>query len=211
MKFSSYAGRRVLITGHTGFKGSWLALWLSRMGARVSGFALEADTEPSLYVQARLDERIESMIGDIRDPDLVAEAVAGFAPEIVFHLAAQPLVRRGYAEPLRTFGTNVMGTANLLEAVRRTGSVKAVVVVTSDKCYREDTSSFGYRETDPLGGHDPYAASKAAAELATNAWRASFGNSPGAALIATARAGNVIGGGDWASYRLIPDLWRAAR
>ena len=211
MKFPSYAGRRVLITGHTGFKGSWLSLWLSRMGARVSGFALEPDTEPSLYVKARIGERVESMIGDIRDPDLVTEAVAGFAPEIVFHLAAQPLVRRGYAEPLRTFGTNVMGTANLLEAVRRAGSVKAVVVVTSDKCYREDSSTFGYRETDPLGGHDPYSASKAAAELATNAWRASFGNCPGAALVATARAGNVIGGGDWASDRLIPDLWRAAR
>lgn len=209
MKFPSYAGRRVLITGHTGFKGSWLSLWLSRMGARVSGFALEPDTEPSLYVEARIGERVESMIGDIRDPDLVTEAVTGFAPEIVFHLAAQPLVRRGYAEPLRTFGTNVMGTANLLEAVRRAGSVKAVVVVTSDKCYREDSSTFGYRETDPLGGHDPYSASKAAAELATNAWRASFGNCPGAALVATARAGNVIGGGDFADFRLVPDCMRA--
>ncbi|MCB1908275.1 MAG: CDP-glucose 4,6-dehydratase [Rhodocyclaceae bacterium] len=211
MRSSRYAGRRVLITGHTGFKGSWLSLWLSRLGARVSGFALAPDTEPSLYVAARVDERVDSMIGDIRDADRVAEAVAGFAPEIVFHLAAQPLVRRGYAEPLHTFATNVMGTANLLDAVRRSGSVKAVVVVTSDKCYREDTNTFGYRETDPLGGHDPYAASKAAAELVTSAWRASFGNCPGAALIATARAGNVIGGGDWASDRLIPDLWRAAR
>jgi len=211
MKFGMYKGRRVLVTGHTGFKGSWLCLWLSRLGARVSGLALEPDTKPALFSEARVAERVESLIGDIRDPDLVLEAVAGFAPDIVFHLAAQPLVRRGYAEPLRTFGTNVMGTANVLEAVRRTASVKAVVVVTSDKCYREDAASLGYRESDPLGGHDPYSASKAAAEIAAAAWRASYGNSPGAALIATARAGNVIGGGDWGTDRLVPDLWRAAR
>ncbi len=211
MNFACYAGRRVLVTGHTGFKGSWLSLWLTRLGARVSGLALEPDTEPALYRAARVGERVDSLIGDVREPDLVFEAVAGFAPEIIFHLAAQPLVRRGYAEPLCTFGTNVMGTANVLEAVRRTRSVKALVVVTSDKCYREDSATLGYRETDPLGGHDPYSASKAAAELLTAAWRASYGNAPGAPLIATARAGNVIGGGDWATDRLVPDLWRAAR
>ncbi|MCB1886741.1 MAG: CDP-glucose 4,6-dehydratase [Rhodocyclaceae bacterium] len=211
MTHTAYKGKRVLVTGHTGFKGSWLSLWLTRLGARVSGLALEPDTDPSLYTEARIGDRVESLIGDIRDPELVREAVAGFAPQIIFHLAAQPLVRRGYAEPLRTFGTNVMGTANVLEAARHTNSVKAIVVVTSDKCYREDAASLGYRESDPLGGHDPYSASKAAAELATSAWRASYGNTPGAPLIATARAGNVIGGGDWASDRLVPDLWRAAR
>ncbi len=211
MSISAYKGRRVLVTGHTGFKGSWLCLWLTRLGARVSGLGLEPDTDPALYREARVADRVDSLIGDIREPDLVREAVAGFAPEIIFHLAAQPLVRRGYAEPLRTFGTNVMGTANLLEAARHSKTVKAVVVVTSDKCYREDSASLGYRESDPLGGHDPYSASKAAAELATAAWRTSYGNIPGAPLIATARAGNVIGGGDWASDRLVPDLWRAAR
>lgn len=211
MKLGSYAGRRVLVTGHTGFKGGWLVTWLHRLGARVAGFGLEPDTEPALFLQARIGDFVDSWIVDVRDEATVSEIVAGFAPEIVFHLAAQPLVRTGYQAPVLTFATNVMGTAHVLEAARRTPSVRAVVVVTSDKCYRETGSIWGYRESDPLGGHDPYSASKAAAELVTGAWRDSFGNEPGAPLIASARAGNVIGGGDWAKDRLVPDLWRAAR
>lgn len=210
MNRTSYAGRRVLITGHTGFKGGWLATWLDRLGARVAGIALPPETEPSLFLEARIAEFVDSTVADVRDETQVSEIIAGFAPEIVFHLAAQPLVRTGYEAPLRTFATNVMGTANVLEAARRTPSVRAVVIVTSDKCYRETGSLWGYRENDPLGGHDPYAASKAAAELVTGAWRNSFGGEPGAPLIASARAGNVIGGGDWAKDRLVPDLLRAA-
>lgn len=210
MNLANYAGRRVLITGHTGFKGGWLATWLHRLGARVAGIALEPDAAPSLFLEARIADLVDSTIADVRDETRVSKIIAGFSPEIVFHLAAQPLVRTGYEAPLRTFATNVMGTANVLEAARRTPSVRAVVVVTSDKCYRETGSIWGYRESDPLGGHDPYAASKAAAELVTGAWRDSFGSEPGAPLIASARAGNVIGGGDWAKDRLVPDLWRAA-
>jgi CDP-glucose 4,6-dehydratase len=201
-----WAGRRVLVTGDTGFKGAWLALWLARMGAEVRGFALAPATEPSLFTTARVTDVVEHVTGDVRDAAAVATAVAD--REIVLHLAAQSLVRRSYREPIETFGTNVMGTANVLEAVRNAPGVRAAVVVTTDKVYENREWAWGYRENDTLGGHDPYAASKACTELAASAWRRSFfATRP---IIATARAGNVIGGGDWSEDRLVPDLARAA-
>ncbi len=206
--------RTVLVTGHTGFKGAWLCLWLESLGARVTGFALPPPTEPSLCDLARLRESIVSVEGDVRDFDAVLAAVSDSAPEIVFHLAAQALVRPSYRDPLTTFSTNVMGTANVLEAVRRDGRVRAVVNVTSDKCYENREWEWGYRETDPMGGHDPYSSSKGCAELIASAFRRSFfsgngtnGNRP--VFLATVRAGNVIGGGDWAEDRLVPDAMRA--
>jgi len=207
----AFSGRRVLVTGHTGFKGGWLALWLERLGARVCGLALPPDSIPSLFEAARLDETIESRLADIREATAVAAVVADTAPEIIFHLAAQPLVRRGYRAPLETLATNVMGTAHVLEAARSCPSVRAIVVVTTDKCYENRAWPWGYREMDRLGGHDPYSASKACAELVAAAWRSSYWQSDDAPLVATARAGNVIGGGDWAEDRLVPDLIRAAR
>lgn len=207
-----YAGRRVLVTGHTGFKGSWLAMWLESLGAQVIGLALPADTEPSHHAILALAQ--EEYLVDLRDARAVRQAVTGSAPDIVFHLAAQPLVRRAYREPALTFETNVQGTVNLLEAVRATPSVRAVVVVTTDKCYQPNDGPWGYRETDPLGGHDPYSASKACAELVVASYRASFLDADDGrghrVLIASARAGNVIGGGDWAADRLVPDLVRGA-
>ncbi len=208
----AYAGRRVLVTGHTGFKGSWLALWLRGLGARVSGLALPAETEPSHH--ALLGTRIEEALVDLRDASAVAAAVRRFEPELVFHLAAQPLVRRSYREPAATFDTNVMGLVHLLDAVRAAPSVRVVVNATSDKCYANRDTSVGYREGDSLGGHDPYSASKACAEIVSASYRASFlsvGEASGRVVaLATARAGNVIGGGDWSADRLIPDLVRAA-
>ena len=202
-----WRGRRVFLTGHTGFKGAWLALWLSGLGARVTGYALAPPTSPSLYELAGVGELLESVTGDIRDAGHLASALQAAEPEVVFHLAAQPLVRDSYAQPVETFATNVMGTAHVLEAARRAPSVRSVVVVTTDKCYQNREWVWGYRETDPLGGHDPYSASKAAAEIVTAAWRASFFD--GGVAIATARAGNVIGGGDFARDRLLPDFIRA--
>ena len=202
-----YRGRRVLLTGHTGFKGSWLALWLSELGAEVTGVALAPDTAPCHWDLLALDINEHRL--DIRDEGALARIVADTQPEIVLHLAAQPLVRRSYREPLATWSTNVMGTANLLDACRHTSSVRAIVVVTSDKCYENQEWSRGYRETDRLGGHDPYSASKAATELVAGSYRDAFFHKPDAPLLATARAGNVIGGGDWAEDRLIPDLVRA--
>ena len=209
-----WAGRRVLLTGHTGFKGSWLALWLSELGARVTGVGLEPDTMPNLYCQLQLERRIERHhFADIRDPQAQAEIVQACQPQVVFHLAAQPLVRRSYRDPLGTWATNVQGSLNLLEALKPLQHPCAVVMVTTDKVYENQEWDYGYRESDRLGGHDPYSASKAAAELAIASWRASFcgtalHQSPHLA-IATARAGNVIGGGDWAEERIVPDAMRA--
>jgi CDP-glucose 4,6-dehydratase len=206
---SFWKDKRVFVTGHSGFKGSWLTLWLSRLGARVTGFSLEPPSDPSLFDQARVAEGIESVHGDIRDPEALGRSVARAEPEIVFHLAAQSLVRRGYRDPIETYSTNVMGTALVLECVRREPGVRAVVSVTSDKCYDNREWPWGYRESDPLGGKDPYSSSKAGAELVTSAYRASFFSSPQSTVcVASARAGNVIGGGDWAEDRLVPDLLR---
>ncbi len=208
-----WRGRRVLVTGHTGFKGGWLTLWLKKLGAQVSGFALPPPTDPSLFELARVGDGIEATIGDIRDAPALADAVRRARPEVVFHMAAQALVRAGYADPAGTYATNVMGTVNLLEAVRQVGGVRAVVVVTSDKCYENKEWIWAYRENEPLGGHDPYSSSKACAELVTAAWRSSYfspqRHAEHGTALASARAGNVIGGGDWAEDRLIPDILRA--
>lgn len=203
-----WRGRRVFLTGHTGFKGSWLALWLRHWGAEVYGFSLPPET-PSLFQQAGLAELVPGAYGDIRQPEAVAVAMAKFRPDIVFHLAAQPLVRLSYQEPVNTYATNVLGTVHVLEAVRQTGGVKAVVCVTSDKCYENVEWQWGYRENDRLGGHDPYSSSKACAELVAAAYRSAYFQTAGSPLLATARAGNVIGGGDWAKDRLVPDAMRA--
>lgn len=203
-----YAGRRVLLTGHTGFKGSWLAQWLGQLGATLTGFALPPATTPSHW--QLLDVPATDLRGDVCDLAALDAALARGQPEIIFHLAAQPLVRRSYREPLASWSTNVMGTANLLEACRRHPCVRAVVVVTTDKVYANQEWAWGYREGDRLGGHDPYSASKAAAELVAASYRQSFFHGERALLVASARAGNVIGGGDWSEDRLIPDLVRAA-
>jgi len=203
---SVFAGRRVLVTGHTGFKGSWLVLWLTRLGAKVSGVSLDPPSTPNHWDLLRLpidEERV-----DIRDAGAVRHAIAARSPEIVFHLAAQSLVRRSYVEPVETWATNVMGTAHVLDACRGAGGPRAVVVATTDKCYDNREWPWAYREIDTLGGRDPYSASKAAVELVAASFRTAFGPSDGPA-IATARAGNVIGGGDWADDRLVPDLVRA--
>src|SRR5579864_5741950 len=202
-----YRNRRVLLTGHTGFKGSWLALWLKQLGAEVTGAALAPSTSPSHWELQQLD--IADRRVDIRDNDAVSQLVAATQPEIVFHLAAQPLVRRSYVDPVETWSTNVLGTCHLLEACRKKGSVRAIVNITTDKCYLNNEWVWGYRETDRLGGHDPYSASKAAAELLSASYRASFMSGNDGPKLATARAGNVIGGGDWSTDRLIPDLVRA--
>jgi CDP-glucose 4,6-dehydratase len=202
-----WAGRRVLVTGHTGFKGSWLSLWLNSMGARVTGYALAPSTDPSLFEIAKVGSRIDSVIGDVRDIDAVRACVRRSDPEVVIHMAAQALVRTSYADPVMTYQTNVMGTVNVLEALRDSDSVRSVVVVTTDKCYENREWIWGYRESDPLGGRDPYSSSKACAELVTAAYRSSFfGDSKPAVGIASARAGNVIGGGDWSVDRLVPDV-----
>ncbi len=210
MNDNFWKGRRVLLTGHTGFKGSWLALWLSSLGARVSGYALAPDTDPNLFQLARIDELLDSTIGDIRDRERLDQAMQDAGPEIVLHLAAQPLVRESFRDPVTTFDTNVMGTINVLESVRRCETVKAVLVITTDKCYLNREWDWGYRENEPLGGHDPYSASKACTELVAQSWRLSFmgqgGEDKRRCALATARAGNVIGGGDWAKDRLVPDL-----
>ncbi len=203
-----WSGRRVFLTGHTGFKGSWLALWLARMGAHVTGFALPAE-EISLFRMTEVQDLITHVEGDIRDLAAVEQAMVRCAPEVVFHLAAQPLVRESYHTPVETFATNVQGTVHVLEACRRITGLKAVVCVTSDKCYENNEWVWPYREADPMGGHDPYSASKGAAELIISAYRRSFFDKAGSPLLASVRAGNVIGGGDWAKDRLIPDIVRA--
>ena len=203
--------KRVLVTGHTGFKGGWLSLWLSRLGAQVTGYSLAPPTTPSLFDLARIGEDLSDLREDVRDGERLKDAVRHTRPEIVFHLAAQPLVRESYRNPVETFATNVMGTVNLLEAVR-SSSARVVIVVTSDKCYENREWLWGYRETEPLGGDDPYSASKGAAEIVTSAFRAAFfspQDDEGGAAVASVRAGNVIGGGDWSIDRLIPDIVRA--
>jgi CDP-glucose 4,6-dehydratase len=209
MNPSLWHGRKVLVTGHTGFKGSWLSLWLELSGAEVIGFSAAPPTEPSLFVAARVGEAMVDVRGDIRDGQHLQATFAAHQPEIVFHLAAQPLVRQSYAEPVETFSANVMGTVQLLEAVRQTESVRAVVVVTSDKCYENKEWFWGYREEEPMGGHDPYSASKGCAELVAAAYRRSYFSAERRVGLATARAGNVIGGGDWARDRVLPDAVRA--
>ncbi|WP_295385506.1 CDP-glucose 4,6-dehydratase [uncultured Thiodictyon sp.] len=203
-----WCGKRVLLTGHTGFKGAWLALWLSQMGARVTGIALPSVTTPNLFALAEIPSLVHSQVLDIRDSAAVAACVAAADPEIVLHLAAQALVRAGYRDPLGTFSTNVQGTANVLDALRPLGQLRVVVAVTTDKVYHNAEHAFPYRESDTLGGHDPYSASKAAAELVIGSYRDAFLAGQGVA-VASARAGNVIGGGDWSDDRLIPDAIRA--
>ena len=208
IKPTFWHGKRVLITGHTGFKGSWLSLWLQSMGAELRGVALTPSTEPALFAVARVASGMEHEIADIRDLDAIMPLVRDFAPEIIIHMAAQPLVRSSYKEPVETYATNVMGTVHLLEAARAARSVRAIVNVTTDKCYENREWDWGYRENEPMGGHDPYSSSKGCVELVSSAYRKSFLTKEGIAM-ATARAGNVIGGGDWADDRLVPDALRA--
>jgi CDP-glucose 4,6-dehydratase len=207
-----WRGRRVFVTGHTGFKGSWLALWLQHLGAHVAGYALPPATTPNLFDEAEVATGMTSIVADVADAARLSAALTDHRPEIVLHLAAQALVRPAYADPVGTFTTNVLGTANLLEAVRACTDVRVVVVVTTDKCYEIRDWPWAYRESDRLGGHDPYSASKACAELVTASYRQSFFADSAAGLsvaVATARAGNVIGGGDWSEDRLVPDIVRA--
>ncbi len=201
-------GKRVLLTGHTGFKGGWLSLWLQSLGANLRGVALAPPTEPALFDVARVADGMEHRIADIREFGAVKAQMDEFQPEIVIHMAAQPLVRLSYLQPVETYATNVMGTVHVLEAARSSGSVKAIVNVTTDKCYENREWIWGYREDEPMGGHDPYSNSKGCAELVSSAYRKSFLKSAGIAM-ATVRAGNVIGGGDWAADRLVPDVLRA--
>ncbi|MBM3255641.1 MAG: CDP-glucose 4,6-dehydratase, partial [Candidatus Omnitrophica bacterium] len=213
MKNTFWKNKKVLITGHTGFKGSWLCLWLNSLGAHVTGYALDPPTKPSLFELCRINSMVRSVIADIRDIKSLKNTVLSARPEIVIHMAAQPIVRDSYKKPLETYSTNLMGTINLLEVLRNYKGVKAVINVTSDKCYENKERLSGYCENDPLGGYDPYSSSKACSELITAAYRNSFFNPNEYQLhgvaIATARAGNVIGGGDWAQDRLIPDCLRA--
>ena len=206
---SFWKEKKVFLTGHTGFKGSWLSLWLQSMGAIVKGYSLAPPTNPSLFVEADVATNMDSEIGDIRDLELLKESMLNFNPEILIHMAAQPLVRLSYIEPVDTYTTNVIGTVNVLEAARSCPNLKVIVSVTTDKCYENKEWAWGYRENEPMGGHDPYSSSKGCAELVTSAYRNSFFNTKDTAALATARAGNVIGGGDWAEDRLIPDILKA--
>lgn len=203
-----WSGKRVLVTGHTGFKGGWLSLWLDSLGAQVSGFSLTPITTPNFFTICDLRSKVDSHIGDIRNFKAFQSAIEAAKPEIIFHLAAQPLVRLSYAEPVETYATNVMGVVHLLEAARLTGGIKAIVNVTTDKCYENKEWLWGYRENEAMGGYDPYSSSKGCSELVTQAYRQSFLVNEGI-RVASARAGNVIGGGDWSLDRLVPDLLRA--
>ncbi len=208
-----YKNKRVLVTGHTGFKGSWLSIWLNDLGAEVIGYALDPRTRPNLYESCGLEKEMVSVIADIRDPGTLKRAFKKYKPEIVFHMAAQPLVRHSYKKPHETYETNVMGTVNLLEACRESDSARAIVIVTSDKCYKNEELKKMFREDDPMGGDDPYSSSKGCAELVTLAYSKSFFDNDGlkkkSRFLASVRAGNVIGGGDWSEDRLIPDCIRA--
>lgn len=203
-----WAGKRVLITGHTGFKGSWLSLWLQSMGAELSGLALAPPTTPALFQEAGVGQGMVSTVGDVRDYSTVLAAMEACRPEVIFHLAAQPLVRYSYQEPIETYSTNVLGTVHVLEAARHVGSVRAIINVTTDKCYENREWFWGYRENEAMGGHDPYSSSKGCAELVTSAYRRSYFHDSTIAL-ASVRAGNIVGGGDWALDRLVPDILRA--
>ncbi|MGL4108632.1 CDP-glucose 4,6-dehydratase [Clostridium sp. LP20] len=205
---SIYRNKKVFITGHTGFKGTWLSLWLKELGAELLGYSLEPNTEPSMFKLCNMENNITSVIGDIRDSEKLEKTIVEFKPDIIFHLAAQPLVRLSYRDPKNTYETNVIGTLNVYEAARKCSSVKAIVSITTDKCYENKEWSYGYREIDPMGGYDPYSSSKGCAEILTSSYRNSFFNELGVGIAST-RAGNVIGGGDWAEDRLIPDFVRA--
>ena len=204
-----WKGKKVFITGHTGFKGSWLSIWLLEMGAIVKGYALDPNTNPNLFTLLNLSQNMESEIGDISDLDKLTKSMVEFNPDILFHMAAQPLVRLSYKEPVKTYETNVMGTVKVLESCKKCNNLKAIVSVTTDKCYENKEWPWAYRESEPMGGHDPYSSSKGCAELVTAAYRNSYFSSDNAPNLASARAGNVIGGGDWSSDRLIPDILRA--
>jgi CDP-glucose 4,6-dehydratase len=203
-----WQGKRVFLTGHTGFKGSWLTLWLVSLGAKVKGYALSPPTMPSLFNEAKIDSIIDSQIGDIRNQDALHNSMTIFNPDILIHMAAQPLVRHSYDAPIETYEVNVIGTAKVLEVARSCSNLKAIVNITTDKCYENDGRSQGYKENDPMGGYDPYSSSKGCAELVTSSYRRSFLQDQGIGL-ASVRAGNVIGGGDWANDRLIPDILRS--
>ena len=203
-----WKNKKVFLTGHTGFKGSWTSLWLSYLGANVKGYSLQPPTNPNLFEVASVNEVIESDINDIRDFESLRNSIVEFSPDIIFHMAAQPLVRASYKFPLETYETNIMGTANLLHAALEADSCKAIINITTDKCYENKEIDIAYKETDPMGGYDPYSSSKGCAELVSSAYRESFFNAKKIGL-ATVRAGNVIGGGDWAEDRLIPDILRA--
>jgi CDP-glucose 4,6-dehydratase len=213
MNVSFWRGKQVFLTGHTGFKGSWLTLWLQVLGAKVTGYALAPETAPNLFSIAQVGDGIESIMGDIRNRDKLPNAIHAASPDIVIHMAAQPLVRESYIHPVETYETNVLGTVYLLDAIRHVPGVRAVVIVTTDKCYENREWSWGYRENETMGGYDPYSNSKGCAELVTSAYRNAFFNSSTYAIhgvgVASARAGNVIGGGDWAADRLVPDIIRA--
>lgn len=204
-----WKGKRVFLTGHTGFKGSWLSLWLSSMGAIVKGFALEPDTNPAMFEVVRVSSVMQSEIGDIRNFESISKSLRFFNPDILIHMAAQPLVRLSYSQPVETYATNVMGTVHVLESARQCSNLKAIVSVTTDKVYENQEWLWGYRENEPMGGYDPYSSSKGCAELATSAYRRSFFSTENAPALASARAGNVIGGGDWSLDRLIPDAIKA--
>ena len=206
---SFWKGKKVYLTGHTGFKGSWLSLWLQNMGALVKGYSLDVNTTPALFSLANVAEEMESEIGDIRNLEQLTKSMVSFMPDVLIHMAAQPLVRLSYKEPVDTYTTNVIGTVNVLEAARKCTNLKAIVSVTTDKCYENKERERGYREDEPMGGYDPYSSSKGCAELVTSAYKRSFFSSENTASLASARAGNVIGGGDWAEDRLIPDILKS--
>ena len=204
-----WKGKRVFLTGHSGFKGSWASLWLQSLGAHVKGYSLEPPTNPSLFIEAKVGENMISEFGNINDLDTLKKSMNSFNPDILIHMAAQPLVRQSYLDPVETYTTNVMGTVNVLESARGCSNLKAIVCVTTDKCYENKEWLWGYRETEAIGGHDPYSSSKGCAELVTSAYRRSFFSTNDSAFLASGRAGNVIAGGDWASDRLIPDILKS--